>query len=203
MKPRVRDPEATKAAILEAAETVFLEKGFGNTSLSDVSRHAGITKSLIHHYFGSKEGLWQEVKTRRFLQYAETQMQMLEDSPPTADLLRDSMKTYFRFLQANPQLVRILAWMFLERDQEQCIDMDRHLVQAGVAKIREAQQGGELRSDVDARFILFMFIGMAQHWFQDREHFLHDFGTEDLPADLDTAFSEAMIRVFFEGIRPQ
>ena len=66
-----RDPEATRAALLEAAETLFLEKGFGNTSLSEIGRQAGITKSLIHHYFGSKEGLWREVKTRRFMQYAQ------------------------------------------------------------------------------------------------------------------------------------
>ena len=50
MSPRQqRDPEATRNALLEAAEEVFLKNGFGNTSLSEIAKRAGITKSLIHH----------------------------------------------------------------------------------------------------------------------------------------------------------
>ncbi len=49
------------------------------------------------------------------------------------------------------------------------------------------------------RFILFSFIGLAQHWFQDRDHFINDFGTEGLPDDLDKAYLEAMSKIFFEG----
>ena len=34
-----REPEVTRKALLEAAETVFLEKGFGNTALSEIARY--------------------------------------------------------------------------------------------------------------------------------------------------------------------
>ena len=200
MAPRGRDPEATKNAILDAAETIFLENGFGNTSLSAIAREAGITKSLIHHHFGSKAGLWQEVKQRRFMAYAQLQMEMLADAPPTADLLRESMRFYFHFLRDNPQLVRIMAWMFLERDQEHCIDMDRKLIELGTQKLQDAQASGQFRSDVDPRFMLFTFIGLIQHWFQDKEHFCHDFGTDGFENDLDNSYLEAIIKIFFEGV---
>lgn len=200
---RQRDPEATRRALVEAAEEIFLEKGFGNTSLSEIARRAGITKSLIHHYFGSKEGLWREVKTLRFMHYAERQMEMLKDSKPSAELLRASMAFYFDFLRRNPQIVRVLAWMFLEQDVEECMDIDRELIQMGVEKIREAQKMGQIRSDIDPRFILFSFIGLCQHWFQDKGHFALSFGTEGLGKDLDEAYLGATIKLFFEGILPR
>ena len=198
-----RDPEATRKTLLEAAETVFLEKGFGNTALSEIARRAGMTKSLIHHYFGSKENLWREVKQQRFEHYALKQMQMLNEAEPTADLLSDSVKLYFRFLKENPEIVRILAWMFLERDQEECLKKDQELTDAGVARIKAGQEAGYLRADLDPRFILFTFLGLAQHWIQDKEHFVYDFGTEGLPEDLDEAYLGDMLKIFMEGVLPR
>lgn len=180
-----------------------MEKGFGNTSLSEIARKADITKSLIHHYFGSKEGLWREVKTRRFLQFAERQKEILKDSKPSAELLRASVAFYFDFIRRNPQIVRIHAWMFLEQDVRECLDIDRELIQMGTQKIREAQKLGQLRSDLDPRFILFVFLGLCQHWFQDKAHFEQSFGTQGLGRDPDEAYLSAMIKIFFEGILPR
>ncbi|MCP4687907.1 MAG: TetR/AcrR family transcriptional regulator [Desulfobacterales bacterium] len=199
-KQRSRDPEATREALLNAAEEVFLKKGFGAAAMSEIARRAGLTKSLIHHYFGSKRGIWNEVKQRRFTQYAADQMALLKDAAPTEDLLRGSMQLYFMFLQNNPELVRILAWMFLEQDTDQCVHVDQEVIETGTAKIREAQEEGLLRRDIDPRFIVFTFIGLAQHWFQDRDHFISDFGIDELPEDLDQAYLDAMTKIFFEGV---
>ena len=202
-KRQQRDPEATRTALIEAAEAIFLEKGFGNTALSEIARRAGITKSLIHHYFGSKEGLWREVKTLRFVHYAQKQMAMLEDSQPSAELLRASVAFYFDFLRRNPEIVRVLAWMFLEQDVQECMDMDRELIQTGIQKIRDTQAMGQLRKDVDPRFILFAFIGLCQHWFQDKGHFEESFGTEGLENNPDDAYLDAILKIFFEGVLPR
>jgi TetR/AcrR family transcriptional regulator len=198
-----RDPEATRNALLEAAEEIFLRKGFGNTSLSEIAKRAGITKSLIHHYFGSKEGLWREVKTRRFMHYAARQMEMLQTGQPNAELMKDSMAFYFDFLRRNPQIVRILAWMFLEQDQKECLDLDRELIAKGVEKTRESQQLGVVRGDIDPRFIVFVFIGLCQNWFQDKVHFQESFGTEGISGDLDTNYLETILKIFFEGVLPR
>jgi TetR/AcrR family transcriptional regulator len=198
-----RDPEATRAAILDAAEEVFLAKGYGNAAMSQIARRAGITKSLIHHHFGSKEGLWREVKMRRFSQYLEQQAAMLEEAEPSAELLQRSMDAYFRFLQANPQIVRILAWVFLEQDDDFCLSGEKELTQAGIEKIVEGQRKGQLRDDLDPRCIIFTFLGLAQHWFQDRHHFINDFGYDGNIEDLDEHYLSDMAKIFFEGILPR
>lgn len=202
---RTRDSEATKAAIIEAAEAIFLEKGFGNTAVSEIAKRARVTKSLIHHHFGSKEALWREVKYRRFMDYAAKQLPMIQQSEATVELLRQSMELYFRFLKENPQVVRIMAWMFLERYErdDACEAADRMLIEAGVGKIMEGQAQGSIRADIDPRFILFTFVGIAQHWFQDKAHFCQTFDQKGLAEDLDEAYMGDAVKIFFEGVLPR
>ncbi|MCH9651157.1 MAG: TetR/AcrR family transcriptional regulator [Deltaproteobacteria bacterium] len=197
-----RDPEATRAAILAAAEDAFLEQGFAEASTSDIARRAGVTKSLIHHHFGSKQKLWTEVKVRRFGEYAQRQQNMLDQSTPTAELLRESLELYFRFLQKTPQTVRLMAWMYLEGDND-CGDLDRAVLKNGVETIRAAQEDGQLRKDVDPRYLLFSFLFLAQHWFQSREHLCRDLEMEGPVEDRDEEYFENMLKIFFEGVLPR
>lgn len=198
---RTRDPEATRHAILDAAEGVFLEKGVGQTALSEVAERAGVTKSLIHHHFGSKDGLWQAVKVRRFSGYATEQMELLRRQEPSAELLRDSMKMYFRFLRTSPEIVKMLAWMFVEGSGDAgCADLDRELTLVGTEKIRQAQARGELRKDLNPGFILFTFIGIAQHWYQDKRMLLEKIGLSADSEAVDEAYLEDAVKIFFEGV---
>jgi TetR/AcrR family transcriptional regulator len=197
----MRDPEQTRTAILDAAEGEFLAKGFGGASLADIAQRADVTKSLIHHHFGSKEALWGAVKERKFSEYFELQMRLLEESEPTEELLRQSIQAYFRHLQKHPELIRLLTWMALEGDTV-VVDQAVRLNRAGVEKIRQAQEAGDLRDDMDPAFILASFLGLAEHWFLHRqglEACLHmEFPTSD---DTSDAYLDAMTKVFFEGIR--
>ena len=48
-------------AILEAAERLFLERGFALTSTTDIAREVGCNQSLLNYYFRSKERLFQMI----------------------------------------------------------------------------------------------------------------------------------------------
>ena len=52
---RRHDPEASRAAILDAAERTFVDKGFAGASMSEIAERSGVTKSLIHHHFGRRK----------------------------------------------------------------------------------------------------------------------------------------------------
>jgi len=207
MNARTRDPEATRASILDAAEEVFLEKGYGATAMSEIARRAGVTKSLVHHHFDSKANLWEEVKQRRFRHYAEVQMAMIQESAQDegVQVLRDSFDFYFHFLQQNPELVRIMAWVFLEQEanRDVCVKLDDELMDAGAERIRRGQEQGFLRHDVDPRFLLFTFIGICQHWFQDRHHVIEHVA-EPVPDEvIDEKFLRDAMKIFFEGVLPR
>jgi TetR/AcrR family transcriptional regulator len=200
-RPSRRDPQATRQAILEAAEEVFLERGFGNASMSSIAQRAAVTKSLIHHHFGSKDGLWTEVKSRRLSAYFEEQLQMLEASEPGVDLLQRSIEHYFRFLQRNPEVVRLAAWMYLEHDDD-CSNLDQELQETGVERIREAQERGEIRGDLHPRSVLVSFIALTQFWFQSREHLWLEQAPTASPEAIDETYFQDMLRIYFEGVLP-
>jgi TetR/AcrR family transcriptional repressor of nem operon len=55
--PRVRDPERTRERILDAAQALILDHGYGSTTVDAVVNRAGITKGAFFHHFGSKGDL--------------------------------------------------------------------------------------------------------------------------------------------------
>lgn len=57
-KPKQRDAERTKAALLEAAAEEFSQKGFAAARMEDIAQRIGLTKRLVFYYFDSKEKLY-------------------------------------------------------------------------------------------------------------------------------------------------
>ena len=54
---RRRDPDASRAAILEAAQEVFTERGYARATIREIARRAGVTHGLVMRHFGTKERL--------------------------------------------------------------------------------------------------------------------------------------------------
>ncbi len=54
---RRRDPEASRAAILQAAQEVFTERGYARATIREIARRAGVTHGLVMRHFGTKERL--------------------------------------------------------------------------------------------------------------------------------------------------
>ena len=47
--------------ILAAAKEIFMQKGLEATSMSDIAKAAGISRTLLHYYFRTKEKLFREI----------------------------------------------------------------------------------------------------------------------------------------------
>lgn len=201
---RRRDPEATRKAIMDAAEDLFVTHGPAGTSMSRVARRADVTKSLIHHHFGSKEELWEAVQERHFAKYFEIQMALLEQSESDESLLEESLVAYFRFLQSDPRSVRFMSWRFVEEEDGQCAaDPEKELFEIGIQKIREAQEKGRIRSDLEPFFIIKTLIALPFAWFQTHSLTLSMLDSEIEPAVLDERYMREMVKIFFEGVRPR
>ena len=64
---RNKYPEVTVERILDAAQRLFLEKGYANTTLQDiVDELGGLTKGAVYHHFKSKEEIMDAVGDRMF-----------------------------------------------------------------------------------------------------------------------------------------
>ena len=81
-----------RAAILEAAHELFLQKGYAGTSMDDVAARAAVSKQTVYKNFADKQRLFTEVITSdvgRLEDSTQAQMAAMPDSSdPVADLKR-------------------------------------------------------------------------------------------------------------------
>src|SRR4030088_1669169 len=50
--------DVRRGQLLELAEELFMEKGYGGFSIDDLCRAAGVSRPIVYEYFGSKDGIY-------------------------------------------------------------------------------------------------------------------------------------------------
>jgi AcrR family transcriptional regulator len=109
-RAKIRPDEPGREKVLAAGLELFGERGYHATSIADVGRRAGISKSVLYHYFGSKAGLYEvlaESEARALLAAVAEAV----PSDPDAPRLRQGVRAYLSFLAERPA-----AWRLLVRD---------------------------------------------------------------------------------------
>ena len=56
--------ENTRKRIMEGALDLFIEKGFSNTSLTEIAHSLGITKGVVYWHFKNKEDILLQIVKR-------------------------------------------------------------------------------------------------------------------------------------------
>lgn len=88
--------ESRRNAIVHAAASVFLEKGYASTTMSDIAERAGGSKATLYGYFPSKEDLFLEtIKTLAEEHFAATFGRL-----STGDDLRATLRDFGRSMLA-------------------------------------------------------------------------------------------------------
>jgi AcrR family transcriptional regulator len=52
------DPARRREQILDAANALFSERGYDTVSVEDIASSAGVTRGLVHHYFGGRKQVY-------------------------------------------------------------------------------------------------------------------------------------------------
>ena len=91
-KKRTRtNGEVTRAKILDAAETLFGDRGFDAVSLREITVNADVTLALASYHFGTKEKLFEEVVVRRATILGQDRLNRLKQlENPTVETIVDA-----------------------------------------------------------------------------------------------------------------
>ena len=126
-KPRVRDAEATRARILDAAKKEFAKNGLGGARVDDISENAKANKRMIYHYFGNKEGLFQTVLENAYVDIRSAEQKLnLDHLEPKVALERLVRFTWDYYLK-NPEFISLVNSENLHRA--------KHLKKSEVVKV--------------------------------------------------------------------
>jgi TetR/AcrR family transcriptional regulator len=143
---RARRKEARPGELLDAALTLFVEKGFAATRVEEVAARAGVSKGTLFLYFPSKEELFKalvrETISGRFPEWNE---ELTQYSGSSAELVRDCMHLWWERIGMTKasgitKLVMSEAGMFPEIAafyQQEVIgpghDLLKRILQRGIA----------------------------------------------------------------------
>ncbi len=103
----------TSKAILDAAEQLFSERGFAETSLRTITSRAGVNLAAVNYHFGSKKSLIHAVFAR-FL-------------TPFTDQLRLELGSYEQRLNTQPVELRELLGLVFCTALQTCADQPERL----------------------------------------------------------------------------
>ncbi|MFZ5962556.1 TetR/AcrR family transcriptional regulator [Thalassococcus sp. BH17M4-6] len=87
--------EATCAALLTAARSLFAERGYAETSTPEIVRAAGVTRGALYHHFEDKTAVFRAVITEEYRAVAEEITRAAGSAPGSAlDALRKGSRGF-------------------------------------------------------------------------------------------------------------
>lgn len=183
-------------SILLTAVRLFTERGYDATSMEDLSRALGITKSAIYHHVSSKEELLR-LATGRALDVLFSVAASVEALPGRAidrleRLVRDSVAVLVAQLPFVTLLLRVHGNTVAERA---ALARRREFDQFTASLVKQAVAEGDLRPDIDPVMtakLLFGLVNSAAEWYRPARG---DGGGHG--GDL----AEAICKIAFEGLR--
>lgn len=144
----VKNDQSTEQAILEAAERLFLEKGYALTSTTEIAKAVGCNQALVHYYFRTKENLFNTIFENKFRSFFQQIFNVnYSDDLPFLDKVRKMVEVHFDLLYENPRIPALIM-NELSRQPDQLLILKEKL-HAMPEQLFE-QLSNELQSEIKA-----------------------------------------------------
>jgi AcrR family transcriptional regulator len=102
-----RRAEARPDEVLDAALTLFIERGFAATRVEDIAAQAGLSKGAVYLYFPSKEAILEGLVKRAVLPVADSALGMLQNYAGDPRLVITAALKMVAGRLADPKLIAI------------------------------------------------------------------------------------------------
>lgn len=191
-----RNPE-TRERLLDAAERLFLERGFQQTSTRDITEAAGANLAAVNYHFHSKQELMVAVAERVIAPILHAQASRLDelqaraDPPTVAELVAAYITPMVehRERHGGGQIARFISQSMYEgfESVRRVVDPVEDRFRAGFARALPELPADELELRFRAMLGVFIMYGLGiltQH--------LSDSGPEQLAARITTVCAAAL-----------
>ncbi|MBP2366583.1 TetR/AcrR family transcriptional regulator [Pseudonocardia parietis] len=180
---RARRPSGGRDQLLETAVGEFIARGYDATSMEDLSRAAGITKSSFYHHFAGKEALLRAALERAVDGlFGVLELPTARDGSPV-QRLRVIIAEQVRVLMTELPYVTLLLRVRGNTETERWALERRRAFDAAITRlVRDAVDAGEVRADVDPALAAKLLSGLVNsivEWYRPGRP-----GTATLPEDV-------------------
>ena len=192
--------EETERLILDAAERVFAEAGFGGATMQAIADACALPKANLHYYFASKEKLYRRVVERIFNVWLEAADSFETSASPEVALRRYisrkmQLSREYRYgskVWANEVMHGApIIQDYLETTLRDWTD-------SRIRVIRRWIEAGQIRP-VDPRWLLYMIWATTQHY-ADFAHQIETLNQGPLDEGQWQEATEAVCGIILRGI---
>jgi AcrR family transcriptional regulator len=196
--PAERRPRYDTTSLLAVAVEVFNERGYDGTSMEDLARATGLSKSSIYHHFEGKEEL-----LRQALQRALGPLFAVLDEPGAAggravERLEYVVRREVAVLVDELPYVALLLRVHGNTETERWALARRRAFDRFVADlVARAAAEGDLRADLEPAVVARLLFGMINslvEWYRPRH-------SGDRHAAGPSELADTVVRLAFDGLR--
>jgi AcrR family transcriptional regulator len=112
----------TEQIILEAAEKVFMDKGYAGATTIEIAKIAGVNHAMLHYYFRTKEKLFNQVFEEKAGFFLSAFKDTFQSDLPFFEKIKKCVETHFDKIGKSPQLpMFILREIVVNREKKDFI----------------------------------------------------------------------------------
>ena len=156
------DPDA-RERLLDAAATLFAERGIAGTTVAEIAARAGVTPAMVHYYFTNRDQLVDALAAERLLPTVTAVWSPVVETDDLVPMLRGLVRRIFKAAEINPWLPSLwLREIVSEGGQlrgrllkKLRFDYIEHLINT----VATAQRRGEIDRHIEPRLVLMSLIG--------------------------------------------
>lgn len=157
-KPRVRNPEQTRAKLLQATIDLLAEKGPDALSMKEAARLANVSRGVAYQHFADRDHLLREAKawiSDRLLESAKAiEPALIEKNIDR--VLEESVNNVAKLVLHNREAARLLITEALAGKE---LDVDHPIYKMTVKGLEQLQTSGAARGDFDIEVLSFIMLG--------------------------------------------
>ena len=113
---RDRQDTATHAALLDAAERLFSERGYKRTSVAQIAEHAGVSRPTFYVYFSSREEIFRALAQRVHDEIKQVQREAGGNEASPEDVIARAIHAALRIYARKTRLLAVIAHQALTDD---------------------------------------------------------------------------------------
>ncbi|TXT67534.1 MAG: putative TetR family transcriptional regulator [Promethearchaeota archaeon] len=213
MTRKERERERHRIEILTAAEKLFLEQGYDDTTMKEIARKAEFSKGTLYNYFDSKKDLYLAIGTKAYEGMIALSKEYIQKEEPGIKQLMAFGYAYYEFTKQSPAYATIFHDISIKypdlaiKAKKDLTKVEREYIKQGqnyktlfVGAISRAIEEKKIREDINPFLIGITLSMVSTGLIKELMHNNSLFEQLDFKADdvIDFTF-----HIIGEGLKPK
>lgn len=150
-----------KEQIIRTARELFYRNGIVNTSMDQIAEAVPVSKMTIYKYFGSKDGLIEQVITAIIEGNHADFVSMMEQSSDAIDLMHRLLR-YQNMNDYSAEFINDLVSVYPELTRQMIEYNEQHNMPLFEEMVFRGQQNGQIRKDISPHLLVLYLSSMKE-----------------------------------------